>query len=114
MAYALEPVLAQTVAYTVAADTAEEPCSFAVRTEMAEKRKWKVSTKVVDKMGVGKTVVSKAEVRKTEVRKTEVGEEHHMKEAEDRNKNFAVVFRLLSVRVDQRGQLEQHLEIEEL
>ncbi len=101
---ALEPVLlAQTLAHTAAADTAaEEPCSFAEpeRKAMAEERRLEVSMKVADKMGVnkmmevGKTEVSRTEVRKTEVRKTEV---------EDRDKDFAAAFRLLSVRVDQRG-----------
>jgi hypothetical protein len=70
---------------------------------MAEER-MEVSMKVADKMGVnkmevGKTEVRKAEVRKTEVRKTEV----RKTEVEDRGKDFAAAFRLLSVRVDQRG-----------
>lgn len=89
---ALEPVL---LAHTAAADTAaEEPCSFAERKAMAEERRLEVSMKVADKMGVNKMEVGKTEVRKTEVRKTEV---------EDRGKDFAAAFRLLSVRVDQRG-----------
>jgi hypothetical protein len=94
---ALEPVL---LAHTAAADTAaEEPCSFAERKAMAEERRLEVSMKVADKMGVNKMEVGKTEVRKTEVRKTEV----RKTEVEDRGKDFAAAFRLLSVRVDQRG-----------
>jgi hypothetical protein len=94
---ALEPVL---LAHTAAADTAaEEPCSFADRKAMAEERRLEVSMKVADKMGVNKMEVGKTEVRKTEVRKTEV----RKTEVEDRGKDFAAAFRLLSVRVDQRG-----------
>lgn len=84
---ALEPgLLAQTLAHnTAAADTAaEEPCSFA-----EPERRLEVSMKVADKMGVNKTEVGKTEVRKTEV--------------EDRGRDFAAAFRLLSVRVDQQG-----------
>jgi hypothetical protein len=97
---ALKPVL---LAHTAAADTAaEEPCSFAERKAMAEERRLEVSMKVADKMGVNKMEVGevrKTEVRKTEVRKTEV----RKTEVEDRGKDFAAAFRLLSVRVDQRG-----------
>jgi hypothetical protein len=94
---ALEPVL---LAHTAAADTAaEEPCSFAERKAMAEERRLEVSMKVADKMGVNKMEVGKTEVRKTEVRKAEV----RKTEVEDRGKDFAAAFRLLSVRVDQRG-----------
>jgi hypothetical protein len=94
---ALEPVL---LAHTAAADTAaEEPCSFADRKAMAEERRLEVSMKVADKMGVNKMEVGKTEVRKTEVRKAEV----RKTEVEDRGKDFAAAFRLLSVRVDQRG-----------
>jgi hypothetical protein len=94
---ALEPVL---LAHTATADTAaEEPRSFAERKAMAEERRLEVSMKVADKMGVNKMEVGKTEVGKTEVRKTEV----RKTEVEDRGKDFAAAFRLLSVRVDQRG-----------
>jgi hypothetical protein len=66
---------------------------------MAEERRLEVSMKVADKMGVNKMEVGKTEVRKTEVRKAEV----RKTEVEDRGKDFAAAFRLLSVRVDQRG-----------
>jgi hypothetical protein len=71
---------------------------------MAEERRLEVSMKVADKMGVNKMEVGKTEVGKTEVGKTEVGKTEVRKtEVEDRGKDFAAAFRLLSVRVDQRG-----------
>ena len=58
----MEPVLAHTLAYTVASDTAlEAPCNLVaeVRTVvMTEERKTEVSMKVVDKMRVGTTEVN--------------------------------------------------------
>ena len=58
----MEPVLAHTLAYTVAADTAlEAPCNLVAEVRkvmMTEERKTEVSMKVVDKMGVGTTEVN--------------------------------------------------------
>ena len=58
----MEPVLAHTLAYTVASDTAlEAPCNLVAEVRkvmMTEERKTEVSMKVVDKMGVGTTEVN--------------------------------------------------------
>ena len=55
-------MLAHTLAYTVAADTAlEAPCNLVAEVRkvmMTEERKTEVSMKVVDKMGVGTTEVN--------------------------------------------------------
>jgi hypothetical protein len=112
--WALEPVLAHTLAYTVAAGTAlEAPCNLVaeVRTVMmTEERKTEVSMKVVDKMGVGTTEVNMVGMI---VLVNKVRAESHTKEAEEQDKEFVGVFRLPLVRVDRQDQPKQHLEMRE-
>ena len=88
----MEPVLAHTLAYTVASDTAlEAPCNLVaeVRTVvMTEERKTEVSMKVVDKMRVGTTEVNMVDM----IVVNKVRAESHTKEAKEQDKELVGVF----------------------